>query len=41
MRGTTRLRQLIGAPEILVAPGAYDETGARLVQALGFQAVCR
>jgi 2-methylisocitrate lyase-like PEP mutase family enzyme len=35
---TTRLRQLLADPKILVAPGAYDGTGARLVQALGFQA---
>ncbi|TYB53492.1 isocitrate lyase/PEP mutase family protein [Nonomuraea sp. PA05] len=38
-RHTTRLRQLIAAQEILVAPGAYDGTGARLVRELGFQAV--
>ncbi|MFG1703736.1 oxaloacetate decarboxylase [Nonomuraea sp. M3C6] len=38
-RRTTRLRRLLSAPDILVAPGAYDGTGARLVQALGFQAV--
>jgi 2-methylisocitrate lyase-like PEP mutase family enzyme len=36
---TRRLRGLLGGQEILVAPGAYDGTGARLVQALGFQAV--
>ncbi|MFB4273714.1 MULTISPECIES: isocitrate lyase/phosphoenolpyruvate mutase family protein [unclassified Nonomuraea] len=38
-RHTTRLRELIGAPEILVAPGAYDGTGARLAQELGFRAI--
>jgi len=36
---TTRLRRLLANPKILVAPGAYDGTGARLVQALGFQAI--
>jgi 2-methylisocitrate lyase-like PEP mutase family enzyme len=35
---TTRLRQLLADPKILVAPGTYDGTGARLVQALGFEA---
>jgi 2-methylisocitrate lyase-like PEP mutase family enzyme len=30
---------LLANPKILVAPGAYDGTGARLVQALGFQAI--
>jgi 2,3-dimethylmalate lyase len=35
---TTRLRQLLADPKILVAPGTYDGTGARLVQALGFKA---
>jgi 2-methylisocitrate lyase-like PEP mutase family enzyme len=36
---TTRLRRLLNDPKILVAPGAYDGTGARLVEALGFQAI--
>jgi 2,3-dimethylmalate lyase len=36
---TTRLRRLLRDPEILVAPGAYDGTGARLVQALDFRAI--
>lgn len=35
---TTRLRRLPDAPEILVAPGAYDGTGAKMIKALGFQA---
>ncbi|MEV1177059.1 isocitrate lyase/PEP mutase family protein [Nonomuraea sp. NPDC049784] len=35
-RHTTRLRQLLAAPRILVA---YDGTGARLVRAFGFEAV--
>ncbi|GII59753.1 carboxyvinyl-carboxyphosphonate phosphorylmutase [Planotetraspora thailandica] len=39
MKRTTRLRASLDAPEILVAPGAYDGTGARLVQALGFEAI--
>ncbi|MGW5360950.1 isocitrate lyase/PEP mutase family protein [Actinopolymorpha pittospori] len=38
MKRTTRLRQLLNDPKILVAPGVYDGAGARLVQALGFQA---
>lgn len=37
-RHTTRLRQLLNDPKILVAPGTYDGTGARLVEQLGFQA---
>ncbi|MER5646400.1 isocitrate lyase/PEP mutase family protein [Streptosporangium sp. NPDC002524] len=36
---TTRLRRLLAAPEILVAPGAYDGTGARIIKELGFQAL--
>lgn len=36
---TTRLRQLLADPKILVAPGAYDGTGARLARKLGFQAI--
>ena len=36
---TTRLRQLLNDPEILITPGAYDGTGARLVAAAGFDAV--
>src|SRR5262245_58635583 len=39
IKQTTRLRRLLSDPKILVAPGAYDGTGARLVQALDFQAV--
>jgi len=38
-RHTTRLRQLLDGPEILVTPGAYDGTGARLIAATGFDAV--
>ena len=36
MRKTTRLKQLIAAPEILVLPGVHDALGARLAEAAGF-----
>ena len=39
MRTTTRLRQMLQAPGIIVAPGAYDGFSARLVEAAGFTAV--
>lgn len=39
MKGTTRLRQLLKEPGMLVAPGAYDVMSARLVEQQGFQAV--
>src|SRR5258708_11135136 len=39
MKATTRLRQLIAGPEILVAPGAYDGITARLVEQAGFSAL--
>jgi carboxyvinyl-carboxyphosphonate phosphorylmutase len=39
MRNTTRLRQLIEADEILVAPSAYDCLSARVIAQSGFQAV--
>ena len=39
MRRTTRLRQLIAAPEILVMPGLHDALSARIAEAAGFQAV--
>jgi carboxyvinyl-carboxyphosphonate phosphorylmutase len=39
MRATTRLRQMLQAPGIIVAPGAYDGFSARLVEAAGFRAV--
>lgn len=32
MRATTRLRQLLAQPRIVVAPGAYDALLARLKQ---------
>ncbi len=34
-----RLRSLIAAPEVLIAPGAYECVGARLVEQSGFEAV--
>ena len=39
MRRTTRLRELIAAPEILVMPGVHDALGARLAEAAGFAAI--
>jgi 2-methylisocitrate lyase-like PEP mutase family enzyme len=39
MKTTTRLRQLISQPEMIVAPGAYDGLTARLVEQAGFSAV--
>lgn len=39
MRKTTRLKQLILAPEILVMPGAHDSLVARIIERMGFQAV--
>ncbi|MGE5104254.1 MAG: isocitrate lyase/PEP mutase family protein, partial [Betaproteobacteria bacterium] len=39
MRRTTRLRELIAAPDILVMPGVHDALGARLAEAAGFTAV--
>lgn len=39
MRKTTRLRQLIEAPELLVMPAAYDPISAKLIEAAGFKAV--
>jgi methylisocitrate lyase len=35
----TRLRDLVEAPQILVAPGAYDAITARVIAAAGFPAV--
>jgi carboxyvinyl-carboxyphosphonate phosphorylmutase len=34
-----RLRRLISAPDVVIAPGAYDCVSARLVEASGFKAV--
>lgn len=39
MRPTTRLRELLAAPEILVAPRVHDALSALAAQACGFQAV--
>ena len=39
MRATTRFRQMLKAPGIIVAPGAYDGFSARLIEAAGFKAV--
>src|SRR5919201_4070783 len=39
MRATTRLRTMLDAPGIIVAPGAYDGFSARLIEAAGFSAV--
>ena len=39
MRTSTRLRQMLNEPGIVVAPGAYDGFSARLIEAAGFKAV--
>jgi len=39
VRKTTRFRQLIAAPEILVMPGVHDALGVRLADAAGFAAL--
>lgn len=39
MRRTTRLKQLIAAPDIVVMPGVHDALGVRLAEAAGFQAL--
>lgn len=39
MRATTRLRNMLNAPGIIVAPGAYDGISARLIERHGFKAV--
>ncbi len=38
-RCTTRLKRLVQAPEILIAPGVVDSIGARLVAKAGFDAI--
>ncbi len=38
MRRTTRFRQLIDQPDILVLPGAHDALSARLIELAGFDA---
>src|ERR687888_1923135 len=39
MKTTTRLRQLLRGPGIIVAPGAYDCLTAKLIERQGFPAV--
>ncbi len=39
MRRTTRFRQLIEAPEILVLPGVHDALGAKIAERAGFLAI--
>ncbi|GAC1349605.1 MAG: isocitrate lyase/PEP mutase family protein [Ktedonobacteraceae bacterium] len=39
MRTTTRLRELLSGPDLLVAPGAYDALSARLIAQAGFSTV--
>ncbi len=39
MRVTTRLRELLAGPDLLVAPGAYDALSARLIAQAGFPVV--
>ncbi len=39
MRTTTRLRELLAGPDLIVAPGAYDALSARLIAQAGFSIV--
>jgi methylisocitrate lyase len=39
MRRTTRFRQLVDAPEILVMPGVHDALGAKIAEQAGFLAL--
>ncbi len=39
MKTTTKLRELLAAKEILVAPGAHDALTARVIEKCGFKAV--
>lgn len=39
MRPTTRLRELLKGPDLLVAPGAFDALSARLIAQAGFSTV--
>src|SRR5258708_6336536 len=39
MRVTTRLRELLAGPDLIVAPGAYDALSARLIAQAGFSVV--
>lgn len=38
MNKASKLRQLLGRPGAVVAPGVYDALGARIVESLGFEA---
>lgn len=40
MRKTTRFRELVGAPEILMLPVAYDALSALVIAQAGFSALC-
>lgn len=39
MRTTTRLRELLAGPDLIVAPGAFDAFSARLIAQTGFSTV--
>ena len=39
LRATTRLRQLLRQPDLVVAPGSYDAITARLIEQAGFAAI--
>jgi 2-methylisocitrate lyase-like PEP mutase family enzyme len=39
MKSTARLRELLGQPDMITAPGAYDGITARLIEQAGFPAV--
>jgi 2-methylisocitrate lyase-like PEP mutase family enzyme len=39
VKATTRIRQLLNEPGLVLAPGAHDVMSARIVEAEGFQAV--
>src|ERR1700760_1537595 len=39
MRRTSRFRQLVEAPEILILPGAHDALAVRLIEQAGFAAL--
>jgi methylisocitrate lyase len=39
LRRTSRLKELIASPRILVMPGVHDALGARLAEAAGFEAI--
>jgi len=39
MRQTTKLKQLLHAPKLLQAPGAYDVLSARIIAMAGFETV--